>query len=765
MSANARHRIQRARFTCEPLLRRLMLAAGDPDLAFSSDGRAALTFSGGAFVVTDTAVAPDGKIVVGGTKGANLALARLNVDGSLDTSFGTGGLFQSNRRDELTSIAIQGDGKIVVGLGYESDYTHHDLMIGRILASGAGFDSGFGANGVAHAGLQRFWSSSVMDVAIQRDGKIIGAGHIDELDPVLLDFDDEFAVVRYDANGQLDPTFDGDGVSVHAMGTGEDQITAVTIDYNEPGSPLYGTIVAAGGEIGFSLSPSRFQVLRLRANGTGDSAFDGDGKLTSPGLSGAGIEYAQDVAVQPGGKVVVAGPARSPSVPDARNFLIARYTNTGALDTSFGLAGGGATELDLGGTRDEVGAIAVGYHNTLGNLIVAGSRNNEFAAVALRPNGQLDTRFSGDGIVTTTIPGHATGLFATGSLFAPARKLIFAGGSGQVARYVDVGSSITVGTFQPQMYEQGQQATSFVVARTVALPFAETIILGTSGTATTRGVNRDFNGTNILFGNGTTTSTEVVIPANATFTTVTLTPVDDALAEGDETIGFAVGTTVAYDAGTPGATTLVVRDNDTAGGPVVIASAFAYEPGPQRVRFAFSQNVAASIGDADFQLTGPAGTPSRAFGYDAVTNAATLSFNGVLPDGEYTVRAVAAGITNAAGQPMPADSVLSFFFLNGDANRDRRVNLQDFNILAANFGQSPRTFSQGDFNFNGIVNLQDFNILASRFGQALGPDGQTTSTGEARLPWPGAARFGEARSHVGSAASTADADDESLVPS
>jgi uncharacterized delta-60 repeat protein len=654
MYATAHERSPRALFTCEPLSRRLLLSAGDPDLAFSNDGRTALNFAGPAFVVTDTAVAPDGKIVVGGTKGANLALARLNVDGSLDTSFGNAGLYQSNRRDELTSVAVQGDGKIIIGLGYESEYTHFDLMIGRVLASGAGFD----------------------------------------------------------------PSFDGDGVSVHAMGTGEDQITAVTIDYNDPASPLYGTIVATGGD---GPTASRFQVLRLRPNGAGDSAFDGDGKLTSPGLSGAGIEYAQDVVVQPGGKVVVAGTARSPSVPDARNFLIARYTNTGALDTSFGLAGGGATELDLGGTRDEVGAIAVGYHNTVGNLIVAGSKDNTFAAIALRPNGQLDTRFSGDGILTTTIAGHATGLFATGSLIAPVRKLVFAGGTGQVARYVDVGSLVTVGTFQPQMYEQGQQATSFIVARTVALPFAETIILGTSGTATTRGTNRDFNGTNILFGNGTTTSTEVVIPANATFVNVTLTPVDDTLVEGDEQIGFAVGTTVAYDAGSPNATTLVVRDNDNTGAPVVIASSFWYETGPQRVWFKFSQDVAASVSAADFQVSGPAGMPGTTFDFDDVTNTATLSFNGILPDGDFTVRAIAAGITNAGGQAMSADHVVASFFLRADANRDRNVNLLDFNRLAANFGLSNRTFSQADFNYDGTVNLADFNILAGRFGAVVSP--------------------------------------------
>ena len=49
------------------------------------------------------------------------------------------------------------------------------------------------------------------------------------------------------------------------------------------------------------------------------------------------------------------------------------------------------------------------------------------------------------------------------------------------------------------------------------------------------------------------------------------------------------------------------------------------------------------------------------------------------------------------------------------------MNLQDFNRLATNFGQSPRDFTQGDFNYDGVVNLIDFNILAGRFGRELAP--------------------------------------------
>ena len=68
---------------------------------------------------------------------------------------------------------------------------------------------------------------------------------------------------------------------------------------------------------------------------------------------------------------------------------------------------------------------------------------------------------------------------------------------------------------------------------------------------------------------------------------------------------------------------------------------------------------------------------------------------------------------------MAADVDIPFFVLASDANGDERVNLRDFNILAANFGELNRPFSQGDFNYDGLVNLQDFNLLASRFGQAI----------------------------------------------
>jgi hypothetical protein len=62
--------------------------------------------------------------------------------------------------------------------------------------------------------------------------------------------------------------------------------------------------------------------------------------------------------------------------------------------------------------------------------------------------------------------------------------------------------------------------------------------------------------------------------------------------------------------------------------------------------------------------------------------------------------------------------------IGGDATLDDVVNLADFNVLAASFGLSGRTWETADFNRDGIVNLADFNVLAANFGLSAGPFAQ-----------------------------------------
>jgi hypothetical protein len=96
----------------------------------------------------------------------------------------------------------------------------------------------------------------------------------------------------------------------------------------------------------------------------------------------------------------------------------------------------------------------------------------------------------------------------------------------------------------------------------------------------------------------------------------------------------------------------------------------------------------------------------------------------------------AAGVTDPPGQPVPADEVVGFFVLGGDANRDMKVNSDDFNILATNFGTSGGGFILGDFTYNGIVDSDDFNLLAANFGKNL--NGTAAARTGLRRPTTGA---------------------------
>jgi hypothetical protein len=291
---------------------------------------------------------------------------------------------------------------------------------------------------------------------------------------------------------------------------------------------------------------------------------------------------------------------------------------------------------------------------------------------------------------------------------------------------VDIAAAVTLTAGATETNEATGPTLNVVVARPAdpaPVPLRVYVTIGGTATAPIFGnpVTWDYNAAGITLPGFNVFRAFVDIPAGVESTTFSVTPINDARIEGDETIVFTVSTDQTYDAASPSSTALVIRDDDVVGGPTVAESNFLYETAPQRVRFRFSQNVAASIGADDFEVSGPGGTAPFGFAYDATLNTSTLTFGAILADGNYTARAIAAGITNSGGQPMPSDHILDFHVLAGDANRDRRVNLSDFNILAANFGQSNRTFSQGDFNYDGRVNLADFNILASRFGAALGP--------------------------------------------
>ncbi len=187
--------------------------------------------------------------------------------------------------------------------------------------------------------------------------------------------------------------------------------------------------------------------------------------------------------------------------------------------------------------------------------------------------------------------------------------------------------------------------------------------------------------------------------------------------------------------------------------PVIIDSGYDFERNPHKLWLQFNQDVSASLGTADVRVdlvsSDDPGPSLASWAWDPATQKATFSFTGILPDGNYRAVVAAEDVENGSDEHLAIDHILDFFFFKADmvgpngGPRDRTVSLPDWNRLAANMGQSDRTYSQGDLNYDTQVNLHDFNVLAGKFGANLAapptaPDQlvlSTLSDTEIRLNW------------------------------
>jgi hypothetical protein len=146
---------------------------------------------------------------------------------------------------------------------------------------------------------------------------------------------------------------------------------------------------------------------------------------------------------------------------------------------------------------------------------------------------------------------------------------------------------------------------------------------------------------------------------------------------------------------------------------------------PQKFTVDFSANVGASLSASDLsvQLL-PGGTPFHPQSASFAGSTGTFAFAGVLANGNYRVT-LPAGSTDdgAGGHLLGTDLVSDFFVFTADGNHNRAVEIQDFNLLATNFGKSDRTFAQGNYDYSadGKVTIVDFNLLAANFGKHLDP--------------------------------------------
>ena len=382
---------------------------GGLDTTFGTGGKVTTPFGTGHDLGSDVAVQADGKIVVVGPShnGTNndFAVARYTSTGALDTTFnGTGKVTTpiGSGDDYGSAVALQEDGKIVVA-GNSSNGTNMDFAVARYTSTGA-LDTTFNGNGKVTTPIGSDYES-ISAVAVQVDGKILVAGTTSNGGNY------DFALARYTSPGALDTTFNGTGKVTTAIGCGYDGLNGLVVQAD-------GRIVVAGNS--FNGTTDDFAIARYTSTGALDTTFNGTGKVTTD--FGGSNDYGQSVAMQADGKFVVAGHSGPIGNPD---FAVARYTSTGALDTTFN--GTGKVTTPIGGGVDQGRGVAVQED---GKIVVAGwfhgsSNYYAFALARYLTTGALDKTFNGTGKVA--VPIVNTHSYATSVALQPDGKIVMAG--------------------------------------------------------------------------------------------------------------------------------------------------------------------------------------------------------------------------------------------------------------------------------------------------------------------------------------------------
>jgi uncharacterized delta-60 repeat protein len=334
-------------------------AAPGLDPTFAGTGQTEISF-GGNSLANAVAIQPDGRIVVAGeTNNSNgltgLALARLNTDGSLDLSFGVNGKITTPVMANASAVAIQSDGKIVAAGGGGG------FQLARYNTNGS-LDSSFGTNGIAEALFNNAADGTAQAVGIQSNGDIIVAGFASGPSGAI------FALARFNTNGTLDASFGRAGEVTTVIETAD---AAHGMGIQPDGKIVAGGFAGTVDSATTVITELDFAAARYQTNGALDLSFGSLGRTTD-NVGGDSYDFGNAVAVQPDGKVIVAGAAALELPIGTSSFVaLVRFNTNGTPDATFGNDGCVVTEI---GTYSDEG-LAVALQSN-GRILVAGASEN-----------------------------------------------------------------------------------------------------------------------------------------------------------------------------------------------------------------------------------------------------------------------------------------------------------------------------------------------------------------------------------------------------
>jgi uncharacterized delta-60 repeat protein len=335
------------------------LPSGALDSAFGGGGTVTVGFSvpppgfGSSGSVAAVLIQPDDRVVLVGTSGLfmgeQFALARLNVDGSLDATFGHAGKVTTmfGQYSVARAAVLQPDGRIVA-VGNANALATPTVAAARYNPDGS-LDPTFGNNGKVDLALPDAFL--VRDVALQADGKLIIAGQYS--------WDRDFGLVRLLPDGTLDTSFDGDGLVVTDFNAFESGYAVATLPD--------GRLILGGTWAIQKWWKTDFALVRYLPDGTLDTSF-GTGGLASADFANQ-VETPARVLALPSGKLLVAGYTNGYYTGGGLRFLLARFLADGTLDTSFGTAGFLRTAFGQKSTEECHAAVIAGP----GRVLLAGN--------------------------------------------------------------------------------------------------------------------------------------------------------------------------------------------------------------------------------------------------------------------------------------------------------------------------------------------------------------------------------------------------------
>jgi uncharacterized delta-60 repeat protein len=415
-------------------------AVGDFDPTFGSGGMALAQVGLGSSPNSQAysmALMPDGKVVLAGWASdaaspshTAAGFARFTTAGVLDPSFGSSGngtfvtqfgvTASPSSQVTIAGTVAQPDGRVVVS-GYATDAAGNtQVLVARFTGAGA-LDPSFASGGKLvqqlGSGAGPTPTSQGGGIVLQGDGKILLTGYATDAAG-----NNQVFVERLTSGGAPDSSFGSGGVRFRQYGAGATPASmGVGIMLQPDGSPvIVGDATASNGD------PAAL-IARFTPSGQTDAGFGGGGKVVQLGLhTASGTNFSELVTVQSQqGNFVASGVADDSSGNEA--FVLARFTSTGNLDSSFGT--GGKTVNQFSATPSNPVSAAYGaITQPNGKLVLVGGAtdiNNTAQVIVARysANGALDPSFGTGGVVQ----GSSGPAVATGAAWLPDGKMVMSG--------------------------------------------------------------------------------------------------------------------------------------------------------------------------------------------------------------------------------------------------------------------------------------------------------------------------------------------------